>query len=795
MGKSPSLQPSLASTVQPQRRGRPTRDTARESPRPTAVQTQQARWQQSPVQQAQQKPQMTSGSANVRAPSRLHITGESASLSSGSAPLSTTSPPPVDAFGMPIVSSTQPTATGFGDSFGAGASLVRPTGTTGSSQPSQSRYGSNFIKRPTGFGDSFGSGIARTPSISSRSSAPVKRVPSGATTVSSKQHSPAVSHKSPEPPSAGVVPEGDLSFESRFPSIETLNSEATLSPPEKLISPVVSPPSSSDNANTTPGSTTTARGAVSYFGALRPRPLVNSRPSMSRNLTGGHTRVPDEDGQAMQGEAEKHGHVHVQPRSTQVTGTAFRGQVSGLAPNLAQGGGREGRGYYHGEEEDAERERREEMMKRGDGEQGEKWNVSEKKIDKKTITTPEDLMGSEESGSLRIPSIVPVRSISPASATSAAMSATSAMNRGPPPLDIDAAKTGGGTNILSDNWSPLAEMRKRDVAERAEAAVRKKEAEAERAQLERQNAADQPPFIDDGKLKSPKSVASTAQPPVAPSEAVSPEPIKSTTLPVPTSRLEPSTGQVSQRIPSRERARPQSMFLPSTSSNSVPSRSSLLSPPLRSEPSSLLPSSQSPPKTSISSPSRPSQGHQKKDSINGMVSKYESISIGKPGEDTNKRSVRQHVPKPSEGTNALASKPFVASKPVGLRKPSADLDNSAPVNTTTARNEPANPTKPRVASKPSTFRQDPAVGVGYIRPGMSANPSVRPNPVVSTSFNSSNPDHRGKEDEVVEKDKSAVGSSPEKQQPVNLLIQRWNKGEVNNASGNAAAKFKKGGYI
>lgn len=104
----------------------------------------------------------------------------------------------------------------------------------------------------------------------------------------------------------------------------------------------------------------------------------------------------------------------------------------------------------------------------GEEEEGEKRDVSEKKIDKRT---PEDLMGSEETGSLQIPSIVPVRSISPASATSA-MSATSAKNRGPP-LSIDATKT-GGTNILSDNWSPLEEMRKRDAAGRAEAAVQKK---------------------------------------------------------------------------------------------------------------------------------------------------------------------------------------------------------------------------------------------------------------------------------------------------------------------------------
>lgn len=829
MNKSPLLQPSLASTVQPQRRGRPTRDT-RESPRPV-VQS-QTRWQQSPTTQTLQKPQTTSNSANVRtAPSRLHITGENASLSSGNAPLSTTSPPPVDAFGMPIVPSTQLTATGFGDSFG-GASVVSPTGTTtGSSQPSQSRYGPSLVKRPVGFGDSFGSvsgsGISRTPSISSQPPPAkttyqppgVKRVPSGATTLESskQQHASTMSQKSPEPPSS--VPEGDgdgdLSFESRYPSIETLNSggESTAtvrSPPEKRVPPpLVSPPSSE-----APGSTPAA--AVSTFGTtLRPRPSVRNRPSMSSNLTGGHRRIADEDArQTMQGEAK----MHVQPRSTQVTGTAFRGQISGLAPNLAQGGGREGRGGYR---EQGRMEQQQEgspvrRVQNGEEEEGQKEGGGQKedvsgKRDKKI---PEDLMGNEEMGSLQTPSIVPIRSISPAASAISGISATtSAKDRGPP-LSIDVTKT-GSTNILSDNWSPLEEMRRRDAAERTEAAARKKE--AEKAELERQKA-EQPVNVhhDEKRKSSPEpvdssdeeqgpedpgmiirsSAAAAAQPTVAPNDIVSREPAKSATLPAPSPGLEPFTQTMGpQRIPSHQRARPQSMFLPNTSSDSVPSRNSLLSPPLRNEPSPL-PSSQSPSQPSNLYISQPSQGHQKKDSINRMVSKYESMSIGKPGEDANKRSpVNQQAPKPSEGTKASSPKPSVASKPVNLRKPSTDLSNDYSSAANTAqKNDPASPTKPRVASKPSALRQDSGMGIGYIRPGMSPSPSARPNPVVSTSFNS-NLNRQEKEDEVVEKDNlKSAGSSPEKQQPVNLLIQRWNKGEVHNSSANAA-KLKKGGYI
>ncbi|KAE8541110.1 hypothetical protein D1P53_002464 [Cryptococcus gattii VGV] len=822
MNKSPLMQPSLASTVQPQRRGRPTRDT-RESPRPM-VQN-QTQWQQSPTLQTLQKPQTTSSSANVRtAPSRLHITGENTPLSSGSAPLSTTSPPPVDAFGMPIVPSTQRTATGFGDSFG-GASVVSPTGTTtGSSQPSQSRYGPGLVKRPVGFGDSFGSGsgISRTPSISSQPPPAkpyqppgVKRVPSGATATtlesSKRQHASTMSQKSPEPPTS--VPkgdgdghgDGDLSFESRFPSIETLNSggESTAtvrSPPEKRVPPPLVSPLSSE----APGS------------SLRPRPSVRNRPSMSSNLTGGHRRIADDDSrQTMQGEAK----MHVQPRSTQVTGTAFRGQVSGLAPNLAQGGGREGRGGYREQGRMEQRQEGSPVKRVQNGEEegqkeeegGQKEDVSGK-MDKKI---PEDLMGSEEMGSLQIPSIVPIRSISPAASAISGISATtSAKDRGPP-LSIDVTKT-GSTNILSDNWSPLEEMRRRDAAERAEAASRKKE--AGKAELERQKAEQAANVHHDEKRKSSpepldssdeeqgpedpgmvirSSAATAAQPTAAPNDIVSREPAKSATLPAPSPGLEPFTQTMGpQRIPSHKRARPQSMFLPNTSSDSVPSRNSLLSPPLRNEPSPL-PSSQSPSEPSKLYTSQPNQGHQKKDSINRMVSKYESMSIGKPGEDANKRSpVNQQVPKPDEGTNASSTKPSVASKPVNLRKPSADLSNNDSSAANTAqKNDPAGPTKPRVASKPSTLRQDSGMGIGYIRPGMSASPSARPNPVVSTSFNS-NPDRQGKEDEVVEKDslKSAGSSSPEKQQPVNLLIQRWNKGEVHNSSANAA-KLKKGGYI
>lgn len=783
----------------------------------------QTRWPQSPTTQALQKPQTMSNSANVRtAPSRLHITGENAPLSSGSAPLSATSPPPVDAFGMPIVPSTQLTATGFGDSFG-GASVVSPTGTTtGSSQPSQRRYGPSLVKRPVGFGDSFGSvsvsgsgsGISRTPSISSQPPPAkpyqppgVKRIPSGATTLESskRQQASTMSQKSPEPPTSVPEGDGDLLFESRFPSIETLNSGgesiATVrSPPEKRVPPpVVSPPPAE-----APGSTP---AAVSTFGTtLRPRPSVRNRPSMSSNLTGGHRRIADEDArQTIQGEAK----MHVQPRSTQVTGTAFRGQVSGLAPNLAQGGGREGRGGYR---EQGRMEQQQEGLpvkrvqngEEEEEEEGQKEDVSGK-MDKKI---PEDLMGSEEMGSLQIPSIVPIRSISPAASAISGISATtSAKDRGPP-LSIDVTKT-GSTNILSDNWSPLEEMRRRDAAERAEAAARKKE--AGKAELERQQA-EQPPNVhhDEKRRSSPEpvdssdeeqgpedpgmiirsSAATAAQPTVAPNDIVSREPAKSATLPEPfTQTMGP------HRIPSHKRARPQSMFLPNTSSDSVPSRNSLLSPPLRNEPSPL-PSSQSPSQPSNLYTSQPSQGHQKKDSINRMVSKYESMSIGKPGEDANKRSpVNQQVPKPSEGTNTSSTKPSVASKPVNLRKPSADLSNNdSSAANTVQKDDPASPTKPRVASKPSTLRQDSGMGTGYIRPGMSASPSARPNPVVSTSFNS-NPDRQGKEDEVVEKDSlKNAGSSPEKQQPVNLLIQRWNKGEVHNSSANAA-KLKKGGYI
>lgn len=534
---------------------------------------------------------------------------------------------------------------------------------------------------------------------------------------------------------------------------------------------------------------------------------------MSSNLTGGHRRIADEDArQTMQGEAK----MHVQPRSTQVTGTAFRGQVSGLAPNLAQGEGREGRGGYREQGRTEQRQEGQPVKRVQNGEEeeeeegqkeeggGQKEDVSGK-MDKKI---PEDLMGSEEMGSLQIPSIVPIRSISPAASAISGISATtSAKDRGPP-LGIDVTKT-GSTNILSDNWSPLEEMRRRDAAERAEAAARKKE--AGKAELERQKA-EQPPNVhrDEKRKSSPEpvdssdeeqgpedpgmiirsSAATAAKPTVAPNDIVSREPAKSATLPEPfTQTMGP------QRIPSHKRARPQSMFLPNTSSDSVPSRNSLLSPPLRNEPSPL-PSSQSPSQPSNLYTSQPNQGHQKEDSINRMVSKYESMSIGKPGEDANKRSpANQQVPKPSEGTNASSTKPSVASKPVNLQKPSADLSNNDSSAANTAqKNDPASPTKPRVASKPSPLRQDSGVGIGYIRPGMSASPSARPNPVVSTSFNS-NPDRQGKEDEVVEKDNlKGEGSSPEKQQPVNLLIQRWNKGEVYNSSANAA-KLRKSGYI
>lgn len=177
--------------IQPQRRGRPARDSLNltQSPLPTP-------------------PTIPSPANTVTAPrSQLQVTGDRSS------PKPPTPSGSLDAFGLPSAPRTQGSASsGFSDSFGSNPTqkAFRPT----------SRFGRGLSSN-SGFGDSFNS--PTTPK------ADVSRVPA------SKLEIPQTT----SPTATTQTNNADDAFESRYPSIETLSGTSSAS---HLISPLTSPP-------------------------------------------------------------------------------------------------------------------------------------------------------------------------------------------------------------------------------------------------------------------------------------------------------------------------------------------------------------------------------------------------------------------------------------------------------------------------------------------------------------------------------------------------------------------------
>ncbi|WVQ78365.1 hypothetical protein IAT38_000450 [Cryptococcus sp. DSM 104549] len=859
MSKTPVMQPSLASTVQPQRRGRPTKDGTPGGPRTAQAQVQGQGWQASPKQQpAQSTP--TASSAGSRPPTavgRMQVTGEklvsTSTSTSKKAPTSAASPPALDAFGMPIMptgASSRSTERGFGDSFSAPApapaSLQAQAQATRPTQPG--RYGSGLSAggRPTGLGDTTGgggmsrstSGLSRAATVASRSptkpAVAPKRVPSGmgaSAPAGSKQASPTAPdvsrNKSPDPSSS--IPDGELSFESRYPSIEALSSGDAFSPGERLISPIVSPPTGSD-----------ATGATN-------RPRVASRPSMMGNLTGGDLHSPQAStARGHQGdEYGGAGGLMPQPRSTHVTGTAFKGIQGGVRspPLPSQTGQSQGhKGDYFGQAGAGLRPQDQPAKESGEGvKDAQRTGQSAKS------PAPPDLMSGEEAGDLQVPSIVPGRSTSPASVLSPGSASSKVLpspsaatdafgmstslgsnGQGRKPLPrIDARPS---SNFMSDNWSPLEKLRERDAADRL---ARENEQRMREGRKPKVPSSD--PEVDSSDDEAvPEEPGRTVgggsegrEPSRSPvrAEQVPAQPTKSTTLASTTPSLNPDSARPSaQRSVSGERARPQSMFV--QSSAGPRSAGSVLSPPLREEPTSATSAGSVGSWASGSvveggAGGRP--GHGRKGSINGMVSRYESLSVGEKRPTSGASTSNGANGAAREG---LGRKPSVASKPAALRKSTLDEKRSQaepPLSATSATSRPsrgasllspASPQKPSVAPKPTSVatstsatrsrfpepagNNDVYRGPGSTTSASSARPLPKPKPTVITSSGAAGAERIGERREL---EKASAGSSssgqasPEKQQPVNMLIQRWNKGEVNNAAANAPKPPRRGGYI
>ncbi|OCF36453.1 NAK protein kinase [Kwoniella heveanensis BCC8398] len=786
--KTPVLQPSLASTVQPQRRGRPTREPSQKQIEVPSVTTNNA-MPPMPVPPAQPQPTSSSFQARTQTP-KLQITGDRAPPKAPS--------PGLDAFGMPSIptSTSNKSARGFGDSFAAPKSSV-PTGS--------SHFGANLPRPPTGFGDSFG--VSRSASMSSRPSpkANLKRSPSTTQRASSNQADPtsAAQSRKPAAPSSSV-PDGELSFETRFPSIETITGSDAFTPPierENLISPVTSPPDS--------------------------RPQFASKPSVMGNMTGGDMRSPT------QPTAPMHQNQPPQPRSTHVTGTAFKGIQGGVqSPSpTAQ------KTDYFGHATTTTRSQPQASPA-----------VSTASAMKSPL--PEDLMGDEESNGLQVPSIQPGRSATPI--TPSAISATSRLlpsspgaastsPRGPPssPGSLGAAKAAPASghhrpllpnidaskptsNIMSDQWSPLERLRSQGGTPAQASQPRP----SDFANAEVDSSDDEVVPEDAGaRGRRPSSPPQQAIKETSPS---SPQKLsqralafggigfrgdtstKSSTVSIPLDSSSTSRpGSQRDLSGSSERSRPQSMFITPSSSSSK-SFTNLLSPPITEEPSSSLPKSDQ---------TRPSHG--RKGSITDIVSRYEMMKppSAASGSDPRKQSqtgsnagtATGAGSKPTAGsgggvnTNGLGRKPSIASKPQALRKSTVDEQKPSFTATTASSStvkpsSPTSPVKPKVAAKP---------GPGIIAPkpirhgstpaaeGYSRSSSGRSFPITITKpapLNTSSSLLAEKDGEGKMPNSSSGKNSPEKQQPVNLLIQRWNQGQTANANANKIVP-KRGGYI
>ena len=258
----------LASSIQPQRRGRPAREAAPNQmppmPQPPTI--------SSPAPQPVPASTSTPGAQK----NRMQVTGEREQARPIPSAQSS-----VDAFGLPSSAPKQQgsASSGFTDSFTA--KPFRPT----------SRFGRGLSSNNSGFGDSFD-----TPSAGGSAKSPIlpranvqAPTPSGIEKISPAQLE--ITQTTSPTATGSKSTMGDDNFESRYPSIDVLSADDTTSPvpnQRNLISPIASPPNV-------------------------------SRPSMLGSMTGGDM------GQSFQ-------HLGIggepQPRSTHVTGTAFKSQSS-----------------------------------------------------------------------------------------------------------------------------------------------------------------------------------------------------------------------------------------------------------------------------------------------------------------------------------------------------------------------------------------------------------------------------------------------------------------------------------
>ncbi|BEI91422.1 uncharacterized protein CcaverHIS019_0402420 [Cutaneotrichosporon cavernicola] len=769
-------QPPLVTSVQPQRRGRPTRP---ESMKATAAEMAPPPQLPTPHIPKMPVPASTTG------PTNMEVTGEregpahgvklqhAVSLSRRTA--SGTKPPKpvlarlqgsafnggsadqspqfgvakgsVDAFGM---SKNQAAASpgGFGDSFSAPTpppkdapkDAVKRTGsnnafgvsTTGDAFGMPAKNTGQKVMSPTGFGDSFGTsfGSAGVPpptgpkppkptrtftdsfSVSPPTSAKVTPSATKVLPASTKASpgSPKVTPPSPQksghsvrPPSASSTlgrspdatsPSSDMSFEQRFPSLEAITREEEKSNLSKSPSPPV-----------------------------QSQRMAHRQSISIANLTGGHLSKASR--------LSSHGQVP-HPRSTHVTGTAFKNKEESLKPPATSIDSSSPTADY--------------------------LSMLDDEVEMDALKPTEDLFGgNDESLSVALAPLQPI--LSNRSSGSRFGVSPTAVRPPPPtmpkPLSTPNKPQGAAqratlpdmptqrptTNFNSANWSPLQTMKTTPPPAEVD-------------------SSDDEPIPESAEATTRRPVSPTKsgsrQHPPSPSIAhrVAAYQQQATTGPS-TSPPKPGYGTWSGRGTARM-ARPQSMF-------DVPRSNSpgKLSPPLVSVRSGSPVSGGSGRSTPV--------GHSRRSSINDIVSRYEALTTS-PAKETGFPS--------ANGSGRASRPPVIANKPPGLvqRRPSgprvpraAPPTQPKPASLREASGTSVESDKPKKEPKPDEKEGQENAAPSWRAPSKadiaSKPPTLKPKMTETLAAVPGSPG-------------SSRSSSPEKQQPVNLLIQRWNKGEL-----------------
>ncbi|GMK58710.1 hypothetical protein CspeluHIS016_0601520 [Cutaneotrichosporon spelunceum] len=782
----PVSQPSLTASVQPQRRGRPTRPESMKAaaavkppppqlptshvPRmpvpvsttgPTKMQVTGER--EGPMQGAKLQHSMSLSRRTVSGAkppksvlARLHDSSFNGNNTNQAAQCGALQGGGVDAFGMSKNPAT-PSPGGFGDSFGAspplpkdaatdavkrtGASQTLGVSTTGDAFGMPTKKDGQRVTSPTGFGDSFGSsfGSARAPpptlsqpakptrgftdSFSVSLPMPAKVTPS-ATKVSpastkASLGSPKVTTPSPQQSGHSVRPTSSPNTVQRSPEAISpagnMSFEQRFPPLEGIAGDEPKPKPAQSPSPPAKSTSMTHRSSISIA-----------------NLTGGHLSKANR--------LSVHGQTP-HPRSTHVTGTAFKstGGESLKPPHTSMNSSSPTADYL---------------------------SMLDDEIERDAHKPTEDLLfgGNDESLSVALAPLRPrVSNTSSGSRFGVSPQSMQSQVRPPPapmpkPQSMSDKSLGAAqratlpdmlaqrptTNFNSANWSPLQSMKTTPPS------------------AEVDSSDDEPiPESAEGIIRRRESPPKSGSRPHAPSSGIAHRVAayqQQTTTGPSTSPPKPRYGTWSGREIVRT-ARPQSMF---------------------DTPRSMSPGKLSPPLVSVRSGSPVSSGrntpvgHGRRSSINDIVSRYEALTTNagtSPGKEAGFASMN--------GNGRACRPPVIASKAPGL-----------------VQRKPSGPRIPRVAPptqpKPASLREASGTSIDSDRPrkeSMSDEKKGQENTAPTWFASSPKPEIASKPPMLKPKMAEAMAavqgspgssrsSSPEKQQPVNLLIQRWNKGEL-----------------